>query len=1082
LQHGFATEGGAPPGSSTFTPPPLAELAKLFPQLEILEVIGQGGMGAVYKARQPSLDRFVALKILAPRSGGDLDFSGRFSREARALARLSHPNIVAVHDFGTVGQASSLSPSGGAGAKSEAGRMPVLHYFIMEFVDGPNLRQLEQGGKLTPREALQIIPQICGALQFAHDEGIVHRDIKPENVLLDKKGRVKIADFGLAKILGQEADFRLTGARDVMGTPHYMAPEQVEKPQEVDHRADIYSLGVVFYEMLTGELPLGKFDPPSHKVQIDVRLDDVVLRSLANNPDRRYQHASEIKTELDSIAETPSQAASNRIARANQGVDYRSNRTLFGLPLLHIASGIDPETGKARVAKGIIAIGDRAQGVLAIGGMARGFLAIGGMATGVLAIGGFAVGVIAFGGGAIGLFSVGGLAIALILALGGVAIAPIALGGGVIGYMALGGGGIGAHVFAANAHDPVAQQFFGAWRPALLACAQFIIILVVIFILVVILAVGIGVGAPIWVRRYSKSPNNLRLQQLSIVALLVLAALLFDAWIFWPMKARFNSQPSDSAHANLEAPLRKQAPYKPFTYIDPLAPKTIVLVRATNNWINVTNNNGVVTLWTDSEMQPGETLLVLVKREDIGLRTNRSMIFVRQRSDTTTFSTSFNWYFGGTMGPDFGQTEAEAAAAQLRDRFTDRPTTLTPGKPKELFSVTNSSGGVMAGYIDFERALPGPSNPGAKPEAIVHLRRFTSTPTSPAIDYSAKVPPGYSLRATSTTGTGEGYTFSPAGPSEYHSSWSNLPEPYRPRRSEPGKIQPPHPPPAMRFDSPEQWEAQRKILENQFQELQDQGPISVKLGEPELMFSITNGGGEVFQGFLELVGPKTGGPTKTAPVSTTRPKAPENTQPLTPKTQSLSGTNVQAIVHVRHFDAPSFTSANVEYSATIPPGYALHATANTGTARTLPVRGQYLTLWLAGGFSIRPPRPLEPGDRPPATPPKMPSLEQLQAQTASLQAQLQELEDQGSIPVTLGKPKQIFSVTNGSGDIWQGFLELVRSETNAAEIQVDPITGQPAAAINTQSLLPEEQTVIIEMQRAKYQTAPTPITNSPGNH
>src|ERR1051325_381989 len=136
----------------------------------------------------------------------------------------------------------------------------LLHYFLMEYVDGPNLRQVEQAGKLSPREALQIIPQICTALQFAHDEGIVHRDIKPENILLDKKGRVKIADFGLAKILGQEAkDFRLTGARDVMGTPHYMAPEQVEKPQEVDHRADIYSLGVVFYEMLTGELPLGKF-------------------------------------------------------------------------------------------------------------------------------------------------------------------------------------------------------------------------------------------------------------------------------------------------------------------------------------------------------------------------------------------------------------------------------------------------------------------------------------------------------------------------------------------------------------------------------------------------------------------------------------------------------------------------------------------------------------------------------------------------------------------------------------------------------------------------------------------------------
>lgn len=304
LQQGIATESGAPPGSPGFTPPSLAELSRLFPQLEIIESIGQGGMGAVYKARQPALDRFVALKILAPRTGGDLDFSGRFSREARALARLSHPNIVAVHDFGTIRQESNQAPSSASTEKPEAGKTPLLHYFIMEYVDGPNLRQVEQAGKLTPREALQIIPQICAALQFAHDEGIVHRDIKPENVLLDKKGRVKIADFGLAKILGQEADFRLTGARDVMGTPHYMAPEQVETPQEVDHRADIYSLGVVFYEMLTGELPLGKFDPPSHKVQIDVRLDDVVMRSLSKSPDRRYQHISQVRTDVETIAQT----------------------------------------------------------------------------------------------------------------------------------------------------------------------------------------------------------------------------------------------------------------------------------------------------------------------------------------------------------------------------------------------------------------------------------------------------------------------------------------------------------------------------------------------------------------------------------------------------------------------------------------------------------------------------------------------------------------------------------------------------------------------------------------------------------
>jgi serine/threonine protein kinase/tetratricopeptide (TPR) repeat protein len=334
LQRGIATEG-APPGTPPFTPPTIPDLAKLFPQLEILELIGKGGMGAVYKARQPALDRFVALKILAPRSGGDLDFAARFTREARALAKLSHPNIVAVYDFGVAAGVPpavelGVPPGGGtvdvskiAGSSSAVpgGKMPPstsggtpdatkIHYFIMEHVDGPNLRQIEQAGKLPPREALEIIPQICAALQFAHDEGIVHRDIKPENILLDKKGRVKIADFGLAKILGQEPkDFRLTGARDVVGTPHYMAPEQIEKPQEVDHRADIYSLGVVFYEMLTGELPLGKFQPPSSRmggIQIDVRLDEVVLHALEKDPARRYQHVSEVKTQLETIAATGS--------------------------------------------------------------------------------------------------------------------------------------------------------------------------------------------------------------------------------------------------------------------------------------------------------------------------------------------------------------------------------------------------------------------------------------------------------------------------------------------------------------------------------------------------------------------------------------------------------------------------------------------------------------------------------------------------------------------------------------------------------------------------------------------------------
>jgi serine/threonine protein kinase len=228
------------------------------------------------------LNRLVALKILAPEKGAEPKFAERFQREAQALARLSHPNIVAVYDYG------------------EADGM---FFLLMEYVDGMTLRQLLREGRMKPEEALAIVPPICEALQFAHEQGIVHRDIKPENVLLDKQGRVKIADFGIAKLIGADQPHAaLTEERSVIGTPHYMAPEQVEQPHRVDHRADIYSLGVVFYEMLTGELPLGKFHPPSTKIQLDVRLDEVVLRTLEKEPDRRYQQVSEVKTDVEMVS------------------------------------------------------------------------------------------------------------------------------------------------------------------------------------------------------------------------------------------------------------------------------------------------------------------------------------------------------------------------------------------------------------------------------------------------------------------------------------------------------------------------------------------------------------------------------------------------------------------------------------------------------------------------------------------------------------------------------------------------------------------------------------------------------------
>ena len=313
-----------PHGTKIISPPPLAptpdEIAKFFPQLEIVERLGRGGMGVVYKARQPRLDRLVALKILAPEREKDPAFAGRFEKEAQALARLSHPNIVTIHDFGQVGG---------------------MYYLLMEFVDGVTLRQLLEAGRVSPREALAIVPQICDALQFAHDHGIVHRDVKPENILLDRLGRVKVADFGLAKIVGQErgspsrsndensgaseqlevcgasksaaglkpAVHNVTDAGKVMGTPQYMAPEQVSHPADVDHRADIYALGVVFYQMLTGKLPDKQLEPPSKKVQIDVRLDEIVLRALELKPELRYQQASALKTQVETIVGTTEQSS-----------------------------------------------------------------------------------------------------------------------------------------------------------------------------------------------------------------------------------------------------------------------------------------------------------------------------------------------------------------------------------------------------------------------------------------------------------------------------------------------------------------------------------------------------------------------------------------------------------------------------------------------------------------------------------------------------------------------------------------------------------------------------------------------------
>jgi len=262
-------------------PPTPAEIQPLFPQLEIVRLIGRGGMGAVYEAKQRGLQRTVALKLLWAPQIPEAGFEERFLREGRALAHLSHDNVVGIHDAGKAGN---------------------YYWLLMEYVDGQNLRELLQAGVVDPMHALTIVKQMCAALEYAHKAGVVHRDIKPENVLISKNGRVKIADFGLAKVMSRSrGNFALTGSYQAMGTPHYMAPEQIEHPKDVDHRADIYSLGVVFYEILTGELPLGRFAMPSRTARMDARLDDIVAKALQKEPGRRYQAASEIGSAIELI-------------------------------------------------------------------------------------------------------------------------------------------------------------------------------------------------------------------------------------------------------------------------------------------------------------------------------------------------------------------------------------------------------------------------------------------------------------------------------------------------------------------------------------------------------------------------------------------------------------------------------------------------------------------------------------------------------------------------------------------------------------------------------------------------------------
>lgn len=259
-----------------FIAPEPADLAPLFPGYEIQGLIATGGMGAVYCAVQKSLDRTVALKILPMEFSKDAAFCAGFEAEAKAMARLNHPNLIGVYDFGEVNG---------------------MLYIIMEYVPGKSIYHSAYGQAIDPAEVIRLISGICHGLAHAHENGIIHRDIKPSNILLDLAAQPKIGDFGLARPI----EWQVAEGAEIFGTPHYTAPEVVNSPQSVDYRADIFSVGVMLHELLTSKLPADDPRPASAIIRCDARFDAIIQRATQPLPAARYSSANEMANDLQAI-------------------------------------------------------------------------------------------------------------------------------------------------------------------------------------------------------------------------------------------------------------------------------------------------------------------------------------------------------------------------------------------------------------------------------------------------------------------------------------------------------------------------------------------------------------------------------------------------------------------------------------------------------------------------------------------------------------------------------------------------------------------------------------------------------------
>ena len=273
------------------------------PGYRLEKLVGKGGMGEVHRAVQLSLGRVVAVKILSGELAADPTFVARFDKEAAALATLSHPNVVSIVD---------------------KGKAENTYYLVMEYVDGPSLREVMRSPLLDIPGALRIIMEIARAIDYAHSRGVVHRDLKPENILFDEQagGIAKVTDFGLATFFDDSkltSRFNVTETHVSMGTLSYMAPEQRVDAKNADHRADVYSLGVMLYELLVGEVPIGTFDPPSQRRPgTDKRLDNIVLRCLKPSPADCYQRVADLMLDLEPFAPVSFSQVPRKISRVEQ--------------------------------------------------------------------------------------------------------------------------------------------------------------------------------------------------------------------------------------------------------------------------------------------------------------------------------------------------------------------------------------------------------------------------------------------------------------------------------------------------------------------------------------------------------------------------------------------------------------------------------------------------------------------------------------------------------------------------------------------------------------------------------------------